>query len=80
MGVQVAIGISVGTGQGPDLQSELEQVTWPRFESEQEYEFDFQLDLTYAKLLLLAIDLVSGLEKGSEWYDIGFRLQTRIGT
>ena len=36
MADQVAIGISVGNGQGPDLQLELEQVTGSRFESEQE--------------------------------------------
>ena len=36
--------------------------------------------MTLAKVLLLAIDLQSGLGKGSEWYRIGFRFQTRIGT
>ena len=51
-----------------------------RFESEQEQEADFQLDLTSAKVLMLAIDLQSGLGKRSEWYHIGFRFQTEIGT
>ena len=36
MGVRVAFGMSVGTGQDPDLELELEQVTGSWFESEQE--------------------------------------------
>ena len=36
MGVRVAFGINVGTGQDPDSELELEQVTGSWFELEQE--------------------------------------------